>query len=946
MSLDDPIDDLTRSVSEGVPVDWERAESGTQDAEDRASLQALRDLERIAEYHRRLQRSPLRESNPERARRTVEENAARGVARPEQWGDLTLLERASAGASGEVWRAWDAWLQREVALKFLLTLDGLAPDHAGGSPLLEEARALARVRHPAVVAVHGIAAHDGRVGMWMELLRGRTLAAEIEQRGSLPPREVASIGLELCRALQAVEAAGLVHRDIKPANIVLEAGGRVVLTDFGLGKRRADMDAGAARTSGTPLFMAPEMLAGEPATPRSDLYALGVTLRWALTGRAPFLARTLEDLKVEAAAGPSMPLATERPDAPPSLVTAIDRAMAPQAEARYGSAALLAAALENAAGAIGANARGRRRTRGLAAAAVVAVVFGAVAMLLPRLTGRQVPPPPVRFSIGAPPNQTLIPSAQALAISPDGRLLAFAAVDSAGTRRLWVRPLASLVARPLEGTEGAVGPFWSPDSRRLGFFAGPKLKKISVSGGPPEVLCNVPDGRGASWGKNDVIVFAPMATGPLCKISAEGGEVTEILRPDSTLQETALRWPQFLPDGKHFLFVALPPRDGTFDVYAAALDAPGRRRVLRAGAAPLCAGGNGLVLASNGRLMAQRFDFRRLRPVGEPFALGPAMSSDASVGQPLATVSSNGVLAQPAASPANTQLVWMDRAGKPLGTVEAPGGRYEKVFFAPDGRRVLAERRSSPTTVDLWMIELERGLATRFSLGSQSRMGEKPVWSPDGTRIVFNSNRDGTTNIYQRLGNGAGEEELLFRSSGQFNEANSWSPDGKFLVFQTADAVTGWDLWLLPLGDGARTPIPYLRTRFNETTATVSPDGRWLAYCSDATGRPEVYVRPFPDAGAEHPITSAGGSFVLWSKHGDELLVLNEFTDHTVWSVPVATTPAFEAGTPRLLFRARNDGLWLTPTPRGDRFLACVPVDTAEPTTITVDLNWPAQLER
>jgi len=945
MKPDDPINDLTRSVSEGQPVDWGKAESGLEGADDQASVRALRDLARIAEYHRRLQRSPLGAEGPLRDSGAVA-GTTRSAARPEQWGDLTLLERASAGASGEVWRAWDAWLQREVALKFLLTLEGPAPEDASDSPLLEEARALARVRHPGVVAVHGIAGHDGRVGMWMELLRGRTLASEIERRGSLPPEEVTRIGLDLCRALQAVEAAGLVHRDIKPANIVLEADGRVVLTDFGLGRRRADLRPGASGSSGTPFFMSPEILAGEPATPRSDLYALGVTLRWALTGSPPFQARTLDELKVEAAAGPSTSLASERPDAPPVLAAAIERAMAPQAKERYGSAALLAEALDQVLGGIGADdARGRRGARRLAVIAGLAVAVGAVAVLALHFLDRQIPQRSVRFSVTAPPTLTLFPDAELLAVSPDGSLLAFAAMESTGTQRLWVRPMASLLARPLEGTEGVYAPFWSPDSRDLGFFSGGELKRISMSGGPPEILCSAPDARGASWGKNGVIVFAPMAAGPLCRISAEGGDVTEILRPDSTLQETALRWPQFLPDGKHFLFVSLPPREGNFDVYAAALGSRERRHVLRAGAAPLCAGGSGLILASNGRLMAQRFDYRRLKPLGEPVALGPAMSSDASVGQPLASVSMNGVLAQMTASLANTQLVWMDRAGKQGGTVEAPAGRYEKMFFSPDGRRLLAERRSSPTTVDLWMIDLERGLATRFSQGSQSRMGGKPIWSPDGSRIVFSSNREGTTNVYQRLANGAGEEELLFRTSGQFNEVNSWSPDGRFLVVEQADPVTGWDLWLLPL-EGERQPVPYLRTRFNETGATVSPDGRWLAYCSDATGRPEVYVRPFLEPGGEHPITSAGGFHVLWSRDGDELLVLNQNWDHTVWSVPVSTVPTFEAGAPRLLFRSRHDGLWLTSAPEGDRFLASQPAQTAEPTTITVDLNWPAQLGR
>ena len=945
MSTEDPIDDLSRSVSEGSPVDWDRAESGARSADDRDSLHALRDLERIADYHRRLQRSPLRDSGSARVGR-AEGSATRSGARPEQWGDLTLLERASAGASGEVWRAWDAWLQREVALKFLVTLDGPAPVDTRGSPLLDEARALARVRHPGVVAVHGIAEHDGRVGMWMELLNGRTLASEIERRGSLPPREVAQIGLDLCRALQAVEAAGLVHRDIKPANIVLEASGRVVLTDFGLGRRRMDADLGGSRSSGTPLFMSPEILAGEAATPRSDLYALGVTLRWALAGRPPFPARTLEDLKQEAAVGPSTSLAVERPDAPTPLTTAIDRAMAPQAEARYGSAALLAEAFE--AIVQDANlgrARHRNVWRSVATAAALVLVIGAAAWVVPRLFDDRPRPQVVRLSVSAPARTTLSEDPVGTVVSPDGRLLVLTAKDSTGTRQLWVRPLDSYVARPLEGTDYAEEPFWSPDSRFLGFFAHGKLHKVSAFGGPPEVLCSASDPRGGAWGKGGAIVFAPLAVGPLCRVSADGGAVTEILQPDSTRHEAALRWPQFLPDGEHFLFVSLPPHDGNFDVHAARLGSNERKRVTSSGAAPLCAGEKGLILAGNGRLQYQRFDYRRLEPVGAPVLLGPASSCDVSVGQPLASVSMNGVLVQPTSRLFNTQLVWLDRAGKPQGVLPVPEGRYETLYFSPDGRWLIARRRASATTVDLWRIDLEGGHVTRFTHGSQSRVGGVPVWSPDGSRIAFSSNRQGTTNIYQRLTDATAEEELLYESSGQFAEVNGWSPDGRYLVFEQANPLTGWDLWLLPLA-GDRKPVPYLQTKFNEVGCSISPDGRWMAYTADVTGAVEVYVQSFPTAGGEHLITNAGGVLAFWAKGRNEILVINPTTDHAVWSVPVTTEPTFKAGTPRFLFRMPPDALWLTPTPEGDRFLTTLPAREAEPTTIAVELNWPAQLGR
>jgi hypothetical protein len=345
MSGDDRLDSLAGSVSDGQPVDWTLAASDAKESE-RASIRALQEVERIAEFNRFLQRSP----GP------IDGGDQPGDAPPlQRWGDLTLLEPIGAGANGLVWRAWDSKLRREVALKFLSSEESAATgatapssdaDPAAGSRLLDEARALARVRHPGVVTVFGIAETDGRAGMWMEHLHGSTLAAEIDRRGPLPPREVARIGLELCRALVALDAAGLVHQDIKPSNIVLEPGGRVVLTDFGLGLRRGFAKSMAWRVSGTPMFMSPELLAGEPATPRSDLYALGVTLRWALTGHAPFRARDIDELIPEAKAGPATPLASERPGAPKALIAAIDRAMAPKPEARFPDAAVMAEAFE------------------------------------------------------------------------------------------------------------------------------------------------------------------------------------------------------------------------------------------------------------------------------------------------------------------------------------------------------------------------------------------------------------------------------------------------------------------------------------------------------------------------------------------------------------------------------------------------------------------------
>ena len=936
----DPIDAVTGSISDGDPVDWALAESGTRDKKEQASLQALREVERIAYGYRVLHQSAAPgTAEPGDAARGEPGDAARAKPRAMQWGDLTVLELARAGASGEVWRAWDPWLQREVALKFLQVRGG--PESAGihDSALLEEARALARVRHPGVVAVHGIAEHDGRVGMWMEFLEGDTLAAEIERRGALPPIEVAEIGLALCRALEAVEAAGVVHRDIKPANVVLETTGRIVLTDFGLG-RRWELADRSTRASGTPIFMSPGVLAGGPATPRTDLYAVGVTLRWALTGHPPFKAQSFEELEIEAKTGPATSLATERPDVSPALIAVIDRAMAPSADDRYAGAAQMAADLERVVREMKSG-RFRRFRRGILIATGTLALLAAAT--LPRLLETPGPPSVARFSVAAPANMVFDPDPVNAVVSPDGLLLAFIATDSSRTGRLWVRPLKSLLARPIEGTEGAQGPFWSPDSRNIGFFALGKLKKVAVSGGAPEVLCAAPDGRGGTWGSTGVIVFAPVPTGPLSRISAEGGPVSEIAWPDSTRHETALRWPAFLPDGKRFLFVSLPAREGGFDVYVSSIDSRERKQILRSDAAPVVAGKEGLILERNGRLMAQRFDFGKLRPTGDVVSLGPSTATDVSVGEPLVSCSMNGVLVQQNAELANTQMVWLDRNGRELGVLAVAEGRYEKMSFSPDGRRLLVVRRGSPNSVDLWAIDLASGLETRLTSRSQSRIGGRPSWSPDGRRVAFNSNRDGPTNIYVKDMDQNAPEKVLYQSSAEFKEVDGWSHDGRFLLFVQADPATAWDLWLLPM-QGDPTPIPYLRSSFNDFAGDVSPDGKWLAYWSDESGTYQVYVQTFPTPGEKHLVSSVSASGAVWSKDGRELILGG--TDATLWSVPVTTMPTFTAGAAKKLFKYRSDGLWLVGTPDLNRFLICVPAGDVPASTITVELNWPAETTR
>lgn len=914
----DPIDDACRSIDDKKSVDWSLTDSKVSNARDQASARALRDLERIAEVHRAFQKPP-EPGSPGRPQ----------VSQPEPWGHLSILELARTGTSGEVWRAWDTWLQREVALKFLVTTDRGA---SNDSVLLDEARSLARIRHPGVVNVYGIGSHAGRVGMWMEFLPGATLEGEIDRRGPLPSPEVTRIGRGLCRALDAVVAAGLVHRDIKPANIVLEPNGRAVLTDFGLGKRASVTDREAWRSSGTPLFMAPELLAGEAATPRSDLYALGVTLRWALTGRAPFQARSLQDLRTEAEAGPSTRLQDERPDAPPALVAAIERAMAPRPDARFATPLQFAEALE----AIVPGQRTAARPSRWLAAGAGAIAAGVLALLFARHLPNRNSPPGGHFTIQAPPQTVLSPYAGGRAISPDGRHLAFVAYEDTTGARIWLRRLDALAARPVEGSEAATFLFWSPDSKELGFFAGGKLKKVAIHSGPPEVICDAPDPRGGTWGKDGVILFAPQPAGGLYRVSSKGGTPIEILGPDSTSQETALRWPQFLPDGKRFFFVSLPPKKDEFDLFVSASDSPGRVRVMQVGCAPAVAGDRGIVFSHDGRVVIQGFDYRRLRPEGTPVVLATVPFTNPSVGQPLASASWNGIIVHLHEPLSRTEVIFRDRSGRHRGGIAMPPGRYEWAFSSPDGQRLLIGKRDSPTSVEIWLADLSLGQSRRFSMGSQTRVGGQPTWSPDGSRIAFSSDRTGPNNIYERSVDEAGEEKLLYASDGAFKEVTAWSPDGEYLVFERADPKTGWDLWLLPM-KRKEAATPYLASRFNEVGGTISPDGKWLAYMGNLSGKVEVYVRSFPKPGAEVRIFEGEGR-ADWSRDGREI-VISHTNDGKVWAVPVSTVPTFRAGAPQPLFRIDPEAKWVEPAPDGVRFLEVRPVKPMEAPSIGVHMN-------
>ncbi len=878
-------------------------------------------------------------------------------------GPYEIVAPLGAGGMGEVYRARDPRLGRDVAIKVL-------PQHLSANAEVcarfeREAKTVSSLNHPNICTLFDVGREGDTDYLVMELVEGETLADRLA-RGPLPTNALFKAAVEIVNGLEKAHRAGVVHRDLKPGNVMLTKSG-AKLMDFGLARATGLEGSGSGLSQsptmtrpltaegaivGTFQYMAPEQLEGKDADARSDLFAFGAVLYEMATGKKAFEGRSQASLIAAILEREPAPISAIAPMAPPALERVVKRCMAKDPEDRWQSARDLLHELEwmrDAGSQAGVPAPvARRRVSRERLAWTVAAVGLAVGIAAPAIVLRLRPAtkelPVTRFSIAAPENATFIAETAMSAISPDGRTLTFIAADSGGTVRLWVRPLESLTPRPLAGTENASLPFWSPDSRTIGFFSGDgKLKKVPSAGGAPEVICEAGDGRGANWGSSGVIVFAPEAAGPLYRVSANGGERTPVTSLDSTRRESGHRWPCFLPDGKHFLFVGLPTRQGNYDFFMGSLDSKETRFMGSASAAPIFAAPGYLVYVRNTSLVAQRFDPQRRKSIGEPTTLGEAPPPSGYSGAPTVTASMNGTLAHMGAGLPNTELHWFDRSGNAAGTVSVPAGRYESVRLSPDGKRLCVARRSSASEEDLWLVDLDRPVPTRLTFGPAQNFYQ--VWSPDGQTIGFASDRSGPEDIFIKATNGANEEMPLLVGGALFKEPDSWSPDGRFIVFEEPNERTGWDMWLLPV-EGEHKPIPYLRTPFNDRRGVVSPDGRWMAYYSDESGAPETYVQSFPTPGSKYQVSTGGsGYFVGWSRGGRELIYLGS-DGFTLLAVDVTTDPTFRPGAPRRLLKLRQDYVAFDVTPDGQRVLVVAPAGQGSATTITVSQNWTAGLEK
>ncbi len=870
-------------------------------------------------------------------------------------GPYQIVAPIGAGGMGEVYRATDTRLDRTVAVKVLPA--HLAQNTEFRQRFEREARIVSNLNHPHICALHDIGQQDGVDFLVMEFLEGETLSARLAH-GALALEQALPIAIQIAAALAEAHRHGVSHRDLKPGNVMLTRTGSKLL-DFGLAKftpagTPAGSTIGASPTEGftsagailgTFQYMSPEQLQGKDADPRSDIFAFGAVLFEMLTGRKAF-----EGTTPAALAGAI--LHTEPPSvATPSLDRLIKRCLAKDPEARWQSARDLGAELEWIAEssapkavplpAVAAPAPSRPRLPWVlvAVATAAALVLAAVLFLKPPPEQRLL-----KLSVVPPEKASFGPN---LVLSPDGRRLAFVATGADGRSTVWVRPLDSLVAHPLSGTDGALKPFWSPDSQSLGFFAQGKLKRIDVAGGPAQTLADATAGRGGAWSRDGIIIFAPSAGGPLMQAPATGGESKPLTALDSSRQETLHRWPHFLPDGRRFLFTARSNTRENSGIFAGSLDSKTVKRIVSGESTVTYAPGRDparghILFIRENSLMAQPFDAGRLETTGPAVPSAEQVSYSAAAGA-MFSASANGILAYRTGAGANSMLAWFDRTGKQVGQA-ASQAIYISLDLSPDERRVVATLGDAQgAQPDLWLFELARGVSTRFTFDAATDWS--PVWSRDGSRIAFASMRNGGSDLYAKVSSGAGTDELLLKSP-ELKLASDWSPDGRRLLYSTVSAKTGSDLWTLPLeGDRAQRapPAPYLQTQFNERQGQFSPDGRWVAYVSDEGGASQVYVQPFPPSGAKWQLSTGGGADPRWRQDGKEIFYLAP--DRRLMAVEVKTGANLEAGVAKPLFDSRFPG---TPefgrnygvASNGQRFLLRVPAEESAPAPITVVVNW------
>jgi len=882
-------------------------------------------------------------------------------------GPYEILDPIGAGGMGEVYRARDTRLDRTVAIKVL-------PPHLSSDPVRKqrferEAKTISSLNHPHICVLYDVGSQDGVDYLVMECLEGETLAKRLE-KGAMPLEQVLKYGVQIADALDKAHRSAVVHRDLKPGNIMLTSTGAKLL-DFGLAKPTVPLASPVTLTAatgnspmteqgtivGTFQYMSPEQLEGKELDGRSDIFSLGAVLYEMLIGKRAFEGKTQLSVASAILEKEPEPIGAVKPMTPAVLDHTVRKCLAKLPDERWQSASDLASELKwigepgSQAGVLPTKRQGAGIpwpwiTAGIALLALFAGI-GAIRFW------RAVPVPHVFRSSILPPGSLAFPENAtewaSVAVSPDGSRLVVGVTGQTDRDMLYVRPLDALSGQILAGTEGATFPFWSGDGLSIGFFADGQLKTIDSSGGPVREVCPAPEARGGTWNKDGEIVFAPSTYTGLFRVAATGGAPVAVTKLDTSRYEDSHRWPQFLPDGRHFLYLARTSDRSSSEIHVASIDSTEAISIVRADGNPVFAPSGFLLYPRGNILVAQPFDADHFRVFGEPAIVADQISINGAVDFASFSASGNGVLTyKRGIGEGVSQLVWTDRSGKILEKIGEPGV-YFGPSLSPDGRKLAVEIDGHANS-DIWVYDLARNTRTRLTFSQANTHNRLPVWSPDGSQIVFSSDRDGhSSQIYEKAVNGTDTERPVSPGEGDRYPA-SWSPDRRYVAGVQQNPQHGTQFLILPV-EGTQRPMDFLPAAIGITRFTfprISPNGKWIAYCSYESGQQELYISSFPSGSGKWQVSINGARFPVWRRDGKELFYATP--DNTIMAVEFSDDNGGPViGEARSLFRVRvalSPHWYYDVSPDGKRFLINSLQQPASPEPLTLLVNWDAELKK